>query len=121
MPNLNKFGEDADVSGGDVVLVASTQIADQAGANAKIYDFSATAETGTANTFVELQLSNDGAAWTTVARIFVATPGMIQKTYAEPVEVRRAQFFRVVGSGDNAGVVSGELSGQCSPADIVDV
>ena len=121
MPNLNKYGEVPDATAGDVVIIASTQISTQKGANAKIYDFSATAEAGTSETFVELQLSNDGAAWTTVARIYIGTTGMIQKTYAEPVEVRIAQFFRVIGTSAAAGVVTGELSGQATPQDIVDV
>lgn len=123
MAQLNKYGEAPDATGPDTIIIAPVQVSTAANGRVTVNDFGATSEmpAATDTAFIEIQVSNDGFAFTTVSRIFIAGPGMILKTLSRPVEIRIGQFFRVVATSTAVGVVSGEMFGDAVPQDIVDI
>lgn len=121
MANLNKYGEVSDASQADTVIIQPVQISTGKTGRGLVYDFGVESDPDAGGALLKLQLSNDGTTWTTITRLVIPSPGVQARTWGRPLEIRKGQYFRVVGKADGVGVLSADLSGEAFPQDIVDV
>jgi hypothetical protein len=121
MAVLNKFGSSAG-SGVEADLIASNQVGTATASNtATITDWGATARATSADSIILLQKSNNNVDWTEVDRIEMPTGGTILKTFESPIKVNNLQYFRVRFSQGTPGTISGQIFGETSGADILDI
>jgi hypothetical protein len=97
------------------------------GSEAIITSFLATAEDGTANTVVKLQVSlSSGSGFSTVAQIVIPDGGTVLLTFRgsdkddEGIKVKKGKYVRVQYIQTTTGNVSATLMGVTAATDIVD-
>lgn len=117
---LQKFGENPGALV-DTDLIASIQV--PAGDELTITDFGTSASDASADSVINLQVSNDNfaASIVTISRIEMPTGGTVLKTFETPIKVKAGNYFRLRFSQGTAGTISGELYGETKNADISDI
>jgi hypothetical protein len=124
---LQKFGASPAGSLTGVVLVGPVLIAAPTAGfgNTNIpsmTDFGASVASGGAGSFFQLQISNDGIAWTEIDRIEIPNAGVVSVSYGKPIPIcSGGQQFRVFATQSTAARMSARLFGSATNADIVDL
>jgi hypothetical protein len=122
---LEKFGEVAGNTN-ETDIIAAFQIpsatSTTARNRARIREFKVTAEKGASNSRFKIYKSNDGVAWTAVARLVIPDGGDKLESMTVPIIIPPGQYCKVTGRQATAsGNMSAELRGETENTDITDV
>ena len=127
-PRLQKFGASAAGSLTPIVLIGPVPIPlSTAGFNNSnvpyMTEFGASATSGAAGTFIQLQVANSSTGpWTEIERIEIPNAGVVSIGYGKPIPIcAPGQFFQVTGTQTTTARMSAKLFGICTNADIVDI